>query len=221
MVDTYGAVKNEDSEQVFWTSQLEFATEVVVIFERHLTTNNNSCCGCCSDTGEQLTTHSVAQPATNDNERPNDTTITDDFPAATTAGQPTQNVDAQPATITNGQPVANANEQPLVMYENFMFSCWEAATWVFRDKRDIYQNNHGERFSSSVLLFLRFFALLPIVIWVMLGAITAGLLWPPQVRKGLWGSSKDDGYEQPVINAADQPTVNTEEQNLCFLLGNQ
>jgi hypothetical protein len=31
VVDTYGAVKEEDSEAVFWASRLEFATEVVVL----------------------------------------------------------------------------------------------------------------------------------------------------------------------------------------------
>ena len=49
VVDSYGAVKDEDSEEVFWSSRLEFATEVVVIFERHMPKNNDTCCGCCSN----------------------------------------------------------------------------------------------------------------------------------------------------------------------------
>jgi hypothetical protein len=40
VVDTYGAVKNDDSEKEFWTSRLEFVTEVVVL-QRIFTTDAN------------------------------------------------------------------------------------------------------------------------------------------------------------------------------------
>jgi hypothetical protein len=56
-------------------------------------------------------------------------------------------------------------------------------------------------FSSSFWFYLvpRFFTLLFLVIWVVLGAISAGLLWPPQVRKWLWESSKEDVSQKKTI----------------------
>ena len=36
------------------------------------------------------------------------------------------------------------------------------------------------------LLFFRIISSIFIVIWLLLGAVTAGLLWPPQVREWLW-----------------------------------
>jgi hypothetical protein len=37
------------------------------------------------------------------------------------------------------------------------------------------------------------------VIWVVLGAIFAGLFWPPQVRKWIWESSKEEVSQKKTI----------------------
>jgi hypothetical protein len=42
-------------------------------------------------------------------------------------------------------------------------------------------------------------ALIILAIWVVIGAIFAGLLWPPQVREWLWGSEKNEESQKKTI----------------------
>lgn len=132
VVDTYGSVKEEDAEEVFWKSRLEFVTEVVVILK------------CCK----------------------------------------TANTDSEQTANDFGQLL------------------WASMAKVFKDKRnELYDRKKGREFSSSCpqWITLRLFVFILLLMWVMLGAATFGLLWPSQVREWLWSSTKDEDSQKKSI----------------------
>lgn len=65
---------------------------------------------------------------------------------------------------------------------------WSILLNVFKDK------SSEPCLQYVVYIALRFFVILFSIPWIFLGAITAGLLWPSDVRKWLWDrhSTKDD-----------------------------
>ncbi len=261
-MDAYGAVKNEDSEEVFLTSRLEFVTEVVVL--KRIVSR-------AAD--EQPIESTAGQPTTN----------TDGQLIVSTAGQPKTNTDGQPTTATSigGQPTANADEQPATLTDkrrderlvtqtdnelsvtavdensitktdcgqsptltveqpatsnkneiptttlsndgqavkiaedqNFSLWCfnlwqslikaeqnfdlwcgkkWDSSIKIFQDQRDRVEKYYNMEFSPQWKRYLipRVLMMLRNIIWVMIGAIFAGLLWPPQVRE--WQGEKFKG----------------------------
>jgi hypothetical protein len=142
VVDTYGAVKNEDSEEVFWTSRLEFVTEVVVLKRvlkriitallKYITTNADEQSAANNagppdqnvdvqptmKTDGQPFTYTGGQPTANTDRQPTANANTDEQPNANSRGPPTVNSDAnadeRPTTNTSEQPSENTDGQPTV-----------------------------------------------------------------------------------------------------------
>jgi hypothetical protein len=63
---------------------------------------------------------------------------------------------------------------------------WVSIVKVFEAKRS--EDESGNRVGSKFMFYLipRLIVIVFIMIWFTLGAVTAGLLWPPQVRNWLW-----------------------------------
>jgi hypothetical protein len=172
VVDTYGAVKQEDSQAVFWTSRLEFATEVVVL----------------------------------------------------------------------KRGFKSACYEPLncSYWNTCLENWWNRFNTIFDDKRPDYKSGGRENITCGQLpicgcragsedsdiefipclpflgiFFLRLFALIILAIWVVIGAISAGLLWPPQVRKWLWGSLEEEYTHKKTIQEIKRNvTLEDEESTL-------
>jgi hypothetical protein len=124
---------------------------------------------------------------------------TDGQPTVDTDGQPTRNTDA--IASTDGQPSANTDENGDEI-SGLFHDAWNSVLYVvFIDQREWLDFDMGKEFSSRCCYYLvtRFFALLLLVIWVVIGAISAGLLWPPQVRKWIWESSKEEDSQKKTI----------------------
>ncbi len=92
---------------------------------------------------------------------------------------------------------------------------WKLLISAFQDKRSESEKESKKEFSCFMILwfFVRVFAFIFLLLWVVLGAITAGLLWPPQVRKWLWESFKDDDSQKRDIQEIRR-IVTLKEKNL-------
>jgi hypothetical protein len=121
VVDSYGVIKNERSEEVFWCNRLDFITEVVVI---SYSLEKISHCVICS------AVKSLA---------------------------------------------------------DIIFG--DIHTWflnVFEDKRTYREKWLGNEYSSNSWFFF-----IIRLLFLLLGFVTAGLFWPPQVRSWIWGRHKN------------------------------
>jgi hypothetical protein len=140
VVETYGAVRVDKSEVVYWTSRLEFAFEMGIL---------------------RLALIGILSR----------------FPKCLWP--------IRKATVTEG----------------FFYCKWKSLTEVFDDERS--EDNDGEFIPKKNIflwfLLLRVFAMLLLVIWFMLGAVSAGLLWPSQVRQWLWESSEEKDSQKKTI----------------------
>jgi hypothetical protein len=153
VVDSYDAVKNEDSEEVFWSSRLEYVMEVEVMsnwFKNHFQ----------NDFFSHL------------------------------------------ASMSKG-------------FEIKCSYAWESLIKVYEDKRSFNEKAKDYEFGSECKRFImpRLINILYIWVWLILGAVTAGLLWPPQIRKWLWarhgkslkneGSPKESNQDQELEKNLD------------------
>jgi hypothetical protein len=184
--ESYAAVRDKDSAEVFWCSRLEFATEVVVISNLFAT--------------EVVEISNL---------------IKNMFLFRYCGAFMTRNIDRQP-NANEEQPDTNTTEKNL---DSLCSSLWCSVTKVLKDQRDLYETWKGREFSSNCLSHLihRVFVMLFILIWVLLGAVTFGLLWPPQIRHWLWKSSTDDDSQKKIIQ--DEKNILTFEGNNTPLEG--
>jgi hypothetical protein len=144
VVDSYEAVKNDDSEEVFWSSRLEYVMEVEVM-SNWFRVNYRS----------------------------------------------------------------ESFDRMASMSKSFELKCsdaWESLVKVYEDKRTYAEKAKDNEFGSECKRFImpRVVHIIYIGIWLILGVITAGLLWPPQIREWLWarhGKSliKDSGLKGNIL----------------------
>lgn len=126
VVDSYNAVKNDDSEEVFWSSRLEFVMEIEVM-SNWFRVNYRS----------------------------------------------------------------NSFDRMASMSKSFEMKCsyaWESLIKVYEDKRTTVEKARDYEFGSECKRFIipRVVHIIYIGIWLVVGVVTAGLLWPPQIREWLW-----------------------------------
>lgn len=126
VVDSYEAVKNDDSEEVFWSSRLEYVMEVEVM-SNWFRINYRS----------------------------------------------------------------KSFDRMASMSKSLELKCsdaWESLLRVYEDKRTYVEKAKDNEFGSECKRFimLRVIHIIYIGIWLILGVVTAGLLWPPQIREWLW-----------------------------------
>jgi hypothetical protein len=141
VVDSYGAVKNEDSEEAFWSSRLQYVTEVEAISNWFKNRFSFEFCASFASMIEII--------------------------------------------------------------DNKKTKAWESLINVNEDKRETEKAKSDEFISKSVSYLLsRFLVNFYIVVWVVLGALSAGLLWPPQIREWLWMHQNAKN-----LNDEDSPNV--------------
>lgn len=126
VVDSYNAVKNDDSEEVFWSSRLEYVMEIEVM-SNWFRVNYRS----------------------------------------------------------------NSFDRMASMSKSFEMKCsyaWESLIKVYEDKRTSVEKARDYEFGSECKRFIipRVANIIYIGIWLIIGVVTAGLLWPPQIREWLW-----------------------------------
>jgi len=69
--------------------------------------------------------------------------------------------------------------------DSWMNSQWSCLAEKFKSKHEV-----ENALTCSMLLLSRFISALLMLVWVILGLLTAGILWPPQVREDVWNQLK-------------------------------
>jgi hypothetical protein len=184
VVDAYSNIRNKSSEEVFWSSRLEFATEVV------LTCNLIS----------QLQSVKFENAWTSISNFYKDTRTENEKATANKFGSkfidyiflrfifcPIVALWFTAGLITFGllwpPQVRDWISESL---DRIFSSLWVSIIRVFEDKRIL--NRKGVPHGSKAVYYLvpRALCALLIIIWLTAGALIFGIIWPPQVREMYW-----------------------------------
>jgi hypothetical protein len=186
VVDSYGNVKNKASEEVFWSSRLEFATEVEVT--SNLITQLQS--GTFAKAWTSIL--KVYEDKRNDDEKANGSIAGSKFMCYLILRLifiPVIVIWFTGGAFTFGLLwPPRLRERGLEILDSILYASWTSVARVFEDKR-----SHNEKrvpFGSKSLYYLipRVTCALIIIIWLIIGALLCGFIWPPQVRKMFWDS---------------------------------
>jgi len=162
VVDSYEIIQNDRASIVFWSNRLEFVAEIDAI---SYTLKRRLMWGSTNKKGERH----VAGASTESN--PSDSAASEalDVPAFAREGD---SFDEQVGLETSKDHFREAWHQIIMLYD---VSLYDDIDW-------------WETFIYNI--FRIFCALVIIPLWLTLGAVTAGWLWPPQVREYLFAQKE-------------------------------
>eukprot|EP00978_Attheya_sp_CCMP212_P014039 scaffold35622_cov47-Attheya_sp.AAC.4 len=162
VTDSYGVIKNERAAMVFWSNRLDFVAEMDAIssYRRRLINPNKISLGGEADALNQSQTSAGTSGAA--------------AAAATAGGGVEEDYDEDGMPKKRWEPVSDAWKNLFSLFESreeLGVSIWEFDFWL--------------------LMFFRLLAVFVLVpLWLAVGLVTAGWLWPPQVRQFLFVQRK-------------------------------
>lgn len=162
VVDSYEIIQNDRASIVFWSNRLEFVAEIDAI---SYTLKRRLTWGSTNKKGERH----VVGASTESNPSDSATSEALDVHVNATEGDP---FDEQVALETSKDHFREAWHQIIMLYD---VSLYDDIDW-------------WETFIYNI--FRIFCALVIIPLWLTLGAVTAGWLWPPQVREYLFAQKE-------------------------------
>jgi hypothetical protein len=184
VVDAYSNVKNKSSEEVFWSSRFEFATEVVLTYNLIA----------------QLQSAKFANAWTSISNFYKDKRTENEKATAEKDGSkfihfffmrlifcPIVALWFTSGLITFGllwpPQVRDWISESL---DRIFSSLWVSIISAFEDKRTL--NSKGVPYGSKAVYYLipRALCALLTIIWLTVGALIFGIIWPPQVREMYW-----------------------------------